>query len=275
MPTPQRFPAPVEGVAAALSMFTTLPSPTFPAITRRTAHRAVVALPWVGLVLGLLSAAFSGVLLMIGAPPLLAAATLLGLLAWWTGGLHLDGVADVADGLGSRAPATRALQIMKRSDIGPMGVISLVFVLLLGISALSGLVPDSPGLAGWLHWVLPVALGPAWGRFTILLATTERSPSARPDGFGSLVTGAGTTGTIIATGSVLALITVGTGSLFGAGGMLVLAAASALAVGWALLWLRHLVRRFGGVTGDCFGSLIETAQLAYWLCLTIGLPLVS
>lgn len=273
MSTSRRFPAPVEALAAALSMFTTLPSPTFPAITRRTAHRAVVALPWVGLLLGFAAAAVSGAVLAVGATPLVAAVTLLGLLAWWTGGLHLDGVADVADGLGSRAPSQRALQIMKRSDIGPMGVISLVFVLLLGIAVLTGLAPAGP--FNWFHWMAPVALGPAWGRFTVLLASTRRSPSARPGGFGSLVTGAGTTGTIVASGSVLAVITAGTGWLFGAVGALVLTASAALAVGWALLWLRHLVRRFGGVTGDCFGSLIETTQLAYWLGLCLGIPLVS
>jgi len=51
-------------------------------------------------------------------------------LAAVTGAMHLDGLADTADGIGSRRPAEEALTIMKRSDIGPMGVAALVLVLL-------------------------------------------------------------------------------------------------------------------------------------------------
>ena len=51
-------------------------------------------------------------------------------------GLHLDGLADTADGLGSGKPAEDALRIMKQSDIGPFGVITLLFVLLAQVAAL-------------------------------------------------------------------------------------------------------------------------------------------
>ena len=47
-----------------------------------------------------------------------------------TRGLHLDGLADTADGLGSAKPAADALRIMKASDIGPFGVVTLVLALL-------------------------------------------------------------------------------------------------------------------------------------------------
>ena len=58
-------------------------------------------------------------------------------LALLTRGLHLDGLADLADGLGSRQPADAALAIMKRSDIGPFGVVTLVLTLLVQVAALA------------------------------------------------------------------------------------------------------------------------------------------
>ncbi|NEC49139.1 adenosylcobinamide-GDP ribazoletransferase, partial [Actinospica acidiphila] len=54
-----------------------------------------------------------------------------------TRGLHLDGLADTADGLGSGRPAEDALRIMKQSDVGPFGVLTLVLVLLVQVAALA------------------------------------------------------------------------------------------------------------------------------------------
>ncbi len=94
--------------------------------------------PVVGLLLGLLAAAVlyvSGHLLHTGS--LVAAALSVGSLAVLTRALHLDGLADLADGLGSRKPAAEALDIMRRSDIGPFGVVTLVLTLLLQVAGLT------------------------------------------------------------------------------------------------------------------------------------------
>src|SRR5262249_56950232 len=85
------------------------------------AARASLGLPAVGLLLSVPAAA---VLLAAeagghsGPRRLLAAALAIGVLALLTGGLHLDGLADTADGLGSRRLRDEALAIMRRSDIG-------------------------------------------------------------------------------------------------------------------------------------------------------------
>ena len=73
----------------------------------------------------------------LGAGPLTASGLAVGSLALLTRGLHLDGLADLADGLASGKPAPAALDIMRRSDIGPLGVVTLVLTLLLQVAALS------------------------------------------------------------------------------------------------------------------------------------------
>src|SRR5262249_34764394 len=106
---------------------------------RRTAGMAMCWAPGVGALLG---AGAAGVLWLAWRAghggSLLAAVLAVGFLAVAPGGLHLDGLADLADGLGSRRPAAAALEIMKRSDIGPFGVTALVLTLLVQVAALAG-----------------------------------------------------------------------------------------------------------------------------------------
>ena len=93
-------------------------------------------------VLGLgFGAAAAGVLYVFGhllrAGDPLGAVLAIGLLALLTRGMHLDGLADLADGLASGRPADAALEVMKRSDLGPIGAATLVFVLLIQVTGLT------------------------------------------------------------------------------------------------------------------------------------------
>ena len=105
---------------------------------RAAAGAAMAWAPAVGLLLGVIA---SAVLFLadhpLGAGPLTASGLAVGSLALLTRGLHLDGLADLADGLASGKPAPAALDIMRRSDIGPLGVVTLVLTLLLQVAALS------------------------------------------------------------------------------------------------------------------------------------------
>ncbi|MEV4564814.1 adenosylcobinamide-GDP ribazoletransferase [Nonomuraea sp. NPDC049419] len=160
-------------------------------VDRQVAGRAMALAPAVGLVLGL---AGGLPLVLFGERPLLAAALALALLALLTRALHLDGLADLADGLGSAKPADQALDIMKKSDIGPFGVVTLVFTLLVQVTALVSISP--PGDASYTAFhAAPYARYAALvtaclaGRLALTWACRAGVPAARPDGLGAMVAG--------------------------------------------------------------------------------------
>ena len=249
-----KAPPSVPAWRASVSLFTIVPCGGPASIDKAIAGRIVLWLPLLG---GLLGAAASGAMLAVDATGhgvarrLLAAAVALALLGVLTGGLHLDGLADTADGLGSRKPRDQALDIMRRSDIGPMGVSVLLFVLLLELFALAALP------AGWVSAVALTAAA-ATGRVAVLLATGL--PPARPDGFGALIAGATTARTRLAVGLALLAAVAAAGAAVG-GPALVWRGVVAVVAGLAAAGLlqRTASRRLGGTTGDVFGALIEVA----------------
>ncbi|MCX4645902.1 MULTISPECIES: adenosylcobinamide-GDP ribazoletransferase [unclassified Streptomyces] len=256
---------PADGLRFAFGTLTVLPVK----VTRwdREAARAgMLCAPVAGLVVGLAAAALGGILTLLGAGPLLAAVASVSVPAALTRGLHLDGLADTADGLGSGKPAEDALRIMKQSDIGPFGVITLVLALLAQVAALTELYADS-----WARGALAAVVSALTARLALTLASRAGVPPARPEGLGAAVAG-----TVPVRGALLAAaVTVCaagaagavTGSAYGA---VHGAAATALACCAAELLLRHCVRRFGGVTGDVFGGIAETAATAALVVLTFG-----
>jgi cobalamin synthase len=138
--------------------------------------------PLVGVLLGAVAGMVLTLALWMGTTPLPASVLAVGTLALLTRGLHLDGLADLADGLGSGKPAEQALDIMKRSDIGPFGVVTLVFTLLIQIGTLSEATTAGMG---------PIALVTACvtGRLALTWACLAGIPPARPGGLGSMVAG--------------------------------------------------------------------------------------
>ncbi|MGZ4582720.1 MAG: adenosylcobinamide-GDP ribazoletransferase, partial [Nocardioidaceae bacterium] len=115
-------------------------------------------------------------------PALLVAGLLVGLVAVLTRAMHLDGLADTADGLGSGKPAEQALGIMRKSDIGPFGVVTLVLVLLVQVAALQQLLSRGLGLPA-------VAAALVVSRLMLPVACSRGIRGARSDGLGALVAG--------------------------------------------------------------------------------------
>jgi adenosylcobinamide-GDP ribazoletransferase len=240
-----------------MSLFTTIPAGVSGMLDDEVAAKAILWLPGIGLLLGAIG---GGVLLAVGTlnttgpGRLLGAALAVAVIAVLTGGLHLDGLADTADGLGSRRPADAALEIMRRSDIGPMGVGALVLALLIQVAAVAA-VPRLP-LA-----VAALALAEVTGRVSVVVATS--SPAARPGGFGALVAGRTTGAERALTVGVLACAVAAAGLTAGGPALAVLGLAATLAgllAGWLLQ--RAARRRLGGMTGDVFGAILQVSAVA-------------
>ena len=255
---------PVRALLSAVGMYTLIPIPRRE-WTQRDFADSLTAFPWLGALLGAVLGGIGWGVTLASGSPLLGAVTALGALAMLTGAMHLDGVADVADALGSCKPMAQARAIMKRSDIGPMGVTTLVFVLLLELAALTA----SPGT----RWPLLMAVGLAAGRTTPLAATLPGLGEPPDPGTLSALT-AGTSARWrlwITRGLVLALILCAGWPLHGWGVAVTLAAAVVVAWLGAACWQRHLVRRLGRLNGDCYGSLIEFTQAAVWLLAAVSI----
>lgn len=252
-----------SGPRNALSLFTVIPAGTGLSLEPPDAVRAVLWMPGVGLLLG----ALGGLVLAgtgdgSGARRLLGAVLALALVALLTGALHLDGLADTADGLGSRRPAAAALDIMRKSDIGPMGVAALVLVLLIQVTALASV--PSPLTAG-----LAFALAQVTSRVAVVLATA--SPAARPGGFGALIAGQTSALSRGLSVALLAIAVLAAGFGLGGAGLAVrglIAAATGLLAGTGMRLLA--VRKLGGTTGDVFGAVVEITATAVLLTCALG-----
>ncbi|GAA3822616.1 adenosylcobinamide-GDP ribazoletransferase [Nocardioides panacisoli] len=178
-------------------------------------------------------------------PPLGVAFVALGLLALGSRALHLDGLADVADGLTASYDRERSLAVMKGGTAGPAGAAALVVVLGAQAGALAAYVGDvrSAVLAG---------LCVCASRAALWIVCASPVPAARPDGLG--VTFARRVPLLVAVPGWAALAAVAVLADAVRGPLAVAAAALVVVV---LAW--RCTRRFGGVTGDVFGAAIELA----------------
>ncbi|MCC3770501.1 adenosylcobinamide-GDP ribazoletransferase [Streptomyces sp. UNOC14_S4] len=225
---------------------------------RAAARGGMAAAPLAGLVVGGCAGGLGWLFLLLGASPALAAVAAVAVPAVLTRGLHLDGLADVADGLGSGKPAQDALRIMKQSDIGPFGVITLLLTLLGQVAALASLYDASPS-----RGALAATVAGVTARCALTLACRAGVPAARPGGLGAAVAEALRARWALA---VTALVLALAGAALSWHGVV----AVLLALTGSELLLHHCVRRFGGVTGDVFGSLAETAATTALVTLTLG-----
>nr|WP_079178404.1 adenosylcobinamide-GDP ribazoletransferase [Streptomyces mangrovisoli] len=232
---------------------------------RDAARGGMLCAPLAGLVVGVLAAAAGLLLLVLGAGPLLAAVATVAVPAALTRGLHLDGLADTADGLGSGKPAEDALRIMKQSDIGPFGVITLVLALFAQVAAVSRAYDDS-----WARGALATVVAAVAARLALTLAARRGVPAARPEGLGAAVAGVVPPGPAAAVAVAVLLAAAGAGALLGLDDAVRAAAAVVLALAAAEALLRRCTRRFGGVTGDVFGGLAETAATTALVVAALG-----
>lgn len=244
--------AAVNAVRMAVGTLTVLPVRA-PSVDRVVAGRAMVLAPVVGLLLWLPVGALLWGADEVGVAPLLAAAMALGLLALLTRTMHLDGLADTADGLGCGKPAPEALEVMRRGDVGPFGVVTLLLVLLVQVAAVAQLVGSGAGAAG-------VGAALVVSRLVLPLACLERVRSARTDGLGAAVAGSVSPPmaliAVLLAGVSVVVVSLVAGAGLGVAALAPLGLLAGLAVGaWS-------VRRLGGITGDVLGACVEATFTA-------------
>ena len=214
---------------AAVSFLTPLGGATAP-----TAG-ALVWFPLVGAVLGTVLGGWWHLADRLW-PPLVAAVLVVTADAALTGLLHLDGLADTADGVLPHLSRERRLAVMAAPDVGAFGVAVVVLALVLRVAAVAALAPSA-----WL-------LASLWCASRSVMAVAARAlPYAR--GGGGLATAflGGSAVPVAVLGGVVA-VALG----MPAGWHALAALAAAVVAAGAVLWLG--VRRLGGFTGDVLGA---------------------
>ena len=238
-----------------LAFFTRLPVRSPEALDLRG---AAAAFPIVGVVVGALAAGALAICMALGLPPLVSAAFAVATLVAIGGGLHEDGLADTADGLGGRTAEAR-LAIMRDSRSGTFGVLALALTLLIRVASIAqlALYPASAALA--LVTVAALSRALAMWHWCSL-------PSARPDGLAQRAGNPDRLALTLATGlGAVALV------------------AAAIVFGWpawlgvvvaaAGVWLLSRIcgAAIGGHTGDTIGAAQQIAETLLLARLSSGL----
>lgn len=230
---------------AAIRFLTVLPVPGSWGAAEADLARSVPAFPVVGLLLGVAAAGGAYGLAALAAPPMVSAAALVLVLAAFSGGLHLDGLADTADGFLSSRPRERVLEIMRDSHTGAMGVIAITGVMLLKFAALASIEPAR---------LWPAALlAPLAGRCAMVMHMAMLS-YVREKGLASVFCRRRPYASAVWAAAVLAAAC---WAVFGVPGLAVAGGCVAVAGGLAV-WF---YRKIGGATGDTFGAACECVEL--------------
>ncbi len=238
----------------ALRFLTVLPLPTARQADQADLRNSLYAFVLVGLLIGGFLAILAwGLGRALPAFPLAVFLVFAMLLV--SGGLHMDGLADSADGLLSSRPRERILEIMRDSRVGPMGVMAVVGMLLAKTSMLAGI-------------ALPVLyktvfLMPLAGR-TSLVILIACFPYARKStaGLGRAFYGGGK------TGSVLVSLTVSAAAgwlVYGLFGVLALG----ISVAGTLVFGLYTLKKIGGSTGDTLGAGCEISEMLVALVVVV------
>jgi adenosylcobinamide-GDP ribazoletransferase len=166
-----------------------------------------------------------------------------------TGALHLDGLADTADGLFGGHTPERRLEVMRDSRTGSFGVVAVVLALLLSYASLLSMTDASR------RAILLVA--PAISRMMMVLAIL-RFPYARPSGLGRAFKDNPPRGWLVALGVLVLVISL-------AGVVWLFALLSIAGLGLVLLIGWFVSRRLGGLTGDIYGAIGVLVEVALFL----------
>lgn len=199
---------------------------------------------------------------LLAVPALVTAALAVGVLALGSRAIHLDGLADTADGLTASYNREKALEIMTRGNTGPAGAAALVLVLVVQIASLATVVgrPWAGVVAGGLVMV---------SRGALLISCVRGVPAARPGGLGATVAGSVPRSTAAVVGLLLGALGCWLAALSGRPwwqGVVAVLVAGLVVSGLVL----RCVRRLGGITGDVLGASVEVGLLGLLVVAAAG-----
>jgi adenosylcobinamide-GDP ribazoletransferase len=243
-------------IIASIIFYTSIP---LPYINSLDFQRVAYFAPLVGLIIGGILGLFDTGMNFLGMPILTRSALVVVVWAAITGGLHLDGAMDTADGL-AVGDRERRLEVMADSATGAFGAMAAIALLLLKTTALTDISENR-------LLVLMAACG--WGRWGQQLAIA-RYPYLKPTGKGAFHKAAIRSNKDLLPGLLLVIalsgvkILLNPGRLFFAVGMIIAGSAIAALTG---AWLNH---KLGGHTGDTYGAVVEWTE-ALFLCVLTGL----
>lgn len=231
----------MKSLLLMVTFLTRLPLPFGPEFDEGSFKKGVYFMPLVGLLLGglLCGTAF----LFKDLDPGVVAFLLILIYLLTTGGLHLDGLADTADGYLSYRDEVTSLKIMKDSRLGAFGAIALILYFL-------GMVTLLPKVS-YMEWLFLPVLGRGLG-----LMTAARYPYAATDGMGrGLIDYARPQ---IAY-PIMAIILI---SILWVSPYHLISALATILLSWWMV--QKIANRLGGITGDVLGCVIEVTQVS-WL----------
>ena len=233
-----------KSFSSALSFLTIIRLPSTGAvITSADLAAGFACFPLTGLILGLIYC--SPAYLFAGRVPApLLSVLICTLMVALTRGLHLDGLADLADGVWGGANPERRLEIMKDSHIGSFGVLALILAIFFKATSVYALIS--------VNRLEPLLLAPVLARFA-MVAAAHGSLYARQKGLGKPFLENMRTRHLVIAAALAVLITVPMGP------SLVLYFIPVLGL---VIFFRSFTRKMlGGITGDVFGAVSETTEI--------------
>jgi adenosylcobinamide-GDP ribazoletransferase len=243
-------------LAASVLFYTIIPLPARATLDFRRVARLV---PLVGLIIGGILGLLDAGLDYLGMPALTRSALVVGVWIAITGGLHLDGAMDTADGLAVGAPQRR-LEVMADSATGAFGAMAAIALVLLKTTALTDL--DN----NYRWFILMAACG--WGRWGQQLAIW-RYPYLKPTGKGAFHKAVICSYQDLLPGLLLLVALSGLQILLERQRLLF--ALSTILAGGVIAfvtgaWFNH---KLGGHTGDTYGAVVEWTEALLLCVLTV------
>ena len=217
--------------------------------------RALACFPLIGALIGVVLAALDvGARRLLPAGP--ASAVVLAASVLLTGGLHLDGLMDTADGAFGARTVERRLEIMRDSRVGSYGVLAGALALLLKYACLVELPPPLRLSA--------LVLVPVAGRWAMAGAVVFL-PYARPEGLGAAFKAGGHVSHVLAATAIAVAV---------AWWAFVLPGLVLLGVAGLVAWVvaRYLAGKLGGLTGDGYGAVNEAVEVCLLLAFAAAIP---